>query len=167
MNDSERAAQFVREWNDAVNYERAYGPRSGIQFQGPANAGWIDLGWSGFAALLGFGFGILGGGDNRYVLAVVMPFIFVGVCFAILLALRALRVAARLGITGIWAVDRLLARVPSWTIAGGLIGSFLGAWAAEFDSGFMQGVVVLGPVGALIGGLWRFLIFRRRARSAA
>ena len=167
MNDSERAAEFVRQWNDDVNHERRYGVRSGIQFQGPANAGMIDLGWSGFAALLGFGFGILGGGDSRYVMAIVMPIVFVAVFLAFMFALRAMRVAARLGITGIFAVDRLLARVPSWTLLGGLIGSFLGAWAAEFDSGFMQGVMVLGPVGAFIGGLWRLLTFRRRARSAA
>ena len=167
MNDSERAAAFVREWNDAVNDERAYGVRSGIQFEGPANIGLVNFGWSGFVALLGFGFGILGGGDNRFVMAVVTPIVFVAFYLAIQLAVRAMRVAARIGINGILAVDGLLARVPSWTILGAAVGAFLGAWAAEFDSGFMDGVVVLAPVGAVIAGLWRFLVFKRRARSAA
>lgn len=167
MNDSERAAEFVRQWNDAVNYERAHGDQSPIKFAGPGKAGRIQLGWVSFTVVLGAAYGLLFGGEGRYVAMVVYPLLFAGLFIAIQYVVLVLRIAARVGITGVFAIDRLLRHVPSWTLVGATVGALLGAWAAEFDSGFMEGVVVIAPIGALLAGLTRFLIVRRRARTTA
>lgn len=167
MNDSERAAEFVREWNDAVNYERSHGDQSIIKFAGASKAGRIRLGWPMVAAVFGAAYGLLFGREDRYIAMVVYALLCPGLVIAGQYALLVVRIAARVGITGVDAIDRLLWRVPSWTIMGAMVGALLGAWAAEFDSGFMQGVVLIAPVGAFIAGLSRFLIVRRRARTTS